>query len=103
MVLVISTINGTEDADGISSGFLTLDDKLLSSTYGGDDQVDVFSPAYRVNLGDGDDRMSAGGSGGSAYGGNGDDRLTAFLWIDAHNHFGGNGNDSLFSSASDIT
>jgi Ca2+-binding RTX toxin-like protein len=99
----MATINGTEDDDNISSGFLPLNDTLISSTYGGNDLVNVFSPAYRVNLGDGDDRVIVGGSGGSAYGGNGDDRLTAFMWIDTHNHYGGNGNDSLFSSASDIT
>jgi hypothetical protein len=77
--LVLAILNGTEDDDNTSSGFLPFEDRLISSTYGGDDLVDVFSPAYRVNLGDGDDRLAAGGSGGSAYGGNGNDRLSAFL------------------------
>lgn len=90
----MTVLNGTEFDDNISSGGMPSWDTLVSSTYGGNDTVSIFSPHYDVRLGDGDDVLS-GGIGGFAYGDAGDDRLSAALWEGTHSHYGGNGNDRL--------
>lgn len=88
-------LNGSDNFDdNISSSGIGSGDTLVSSTYGGNDYVSIFSPFYDVHLGSGNDTLS-GGRGGFAYGEDGSDRLTSFIWESAHSHFGGNGDDRL--------
>lgn len=75
----MTIINGFDNFDdNISSSGITRNDTLFSSTYGGNDIVNIFSPHYDVHLGDGNDVL-AGGIGGMAYGEAGNDRLDAVL------------------------
>ena len=91
-VVVINGFDGVDD--NISSGSLGSGDTLMSSTYGGDDRVSVFSSHYDVRLGAGNDVLQ-GGIGGQVFGEAGNDRLTAFLWEGVHLHDGGAGDDRL--------
>ncbi len=87
-------MNGDEFANSISSGGIGSGDTLVSSTYGGNDTVSIFSPSYDVHLGAGDDRIQ-GGIGGYAYGEDGNDSSQVFLWSGVHTFYGGDGDDRM--------
>lgn len=67
---------------------------MVSSTFGGNDTISVFSTHHEAHLCEGNDILQ-GGIGGEAYGEAGNDRLVAFLWEGTHTHDGGAGDDAF--------
>lgn len=80
--------------DNISGSGIGSGDTMVSSTFGGNDTILMFSSKYDVHMGDGNDVLS-GGTGGFAYGEAGNDKLDAFIWEGTHAHYGGDGDDRL--------
>lgn len=90
-------INGQDGVDDdISTSWMSSGDKLISSTFGGNDTVTPWSAAYDVRLGEGNDLLNGPSRGGVARGEAGDDQLWVNLWgTGQHTLYGGDGNDDI--------
>jgi serralysin len=92
-------IDGFDNFDDVISTSAGGGDTLVSSTYGGNDRITLFSAQFLIHFGEGNDTLSGGPNGGTAYGEGGNDRLWSNAYGGTHNLYGGEGDDDIWPFA----